>query len=211
MTLIMCSGCAWFQTKENLPAHELASNGMEAFSSGHYRNAIESFEKLKDWYPFSQYAILAELKIADAHYHLKEYEDAVAAYEEFESLHPRNEAVPYVIFQTGLCYYEQISSVDRDQTSARKSADIFTRVTDRYPDNEYAQRGSRLLKECMKQLCGHDLYVGKFYLKSKHYKAALCRFKQILTHYPDVGIHQEALQYIALCEQKLSGQQPEKE
>ena len=50
---------------------------MDAYDDGDYKVAIENFQKLKDWYPFSKYAILAELKIADSHYHLEQYEEAV--------------------------------------------------------------------------------------------------------------------------------------
>ena len=107
--LLVGSGCsalkktwnAFIGKDETGSAQELAWDGMDAYEDGDYKDAIEYFQKLKDWYPFSKYAILAELKIADAHYHLKQYDEAIFAYEEFEKLHPRNEAVPYVIYQIG--------------------------------------------------------------------------------------------------------------
>ena len=109
VAMLLFSGCALFfdNKADDKTAQELVNDGMEAFNSQRYRSAIESFDKLKDWYPFSKYAILAELKIADAHFYLGEYEAAIAAYESFENLHPRNEATPYVIFQRGLSYIEQ--------------------------------------------------------------------------------------------------------
>jgi len=200
ISLFVFSGCAWFKPKEEKNAQELVSDGMDQFNNGDYKDAIESFEKLKDWYPFSKFVILAELKIADAHYHIKEYDSAVEAYESFENLHPRNEAIPYVIFQTGRCYFEQIDTIDRDQTPAKKALDIFTRLKKQFPDDPYATKAEEHIKECNKSLAGHEFYVGEFYYKSKHYKAALNRFKSVLTNYPDVGIHQQALQYITLCE-----------
>lgn len=207
ISLLVVSGCAWFETKEEKTAQELASDGMDQFNRGKYRKAIESFEKLKDWYPFSKFVILAELKIADAYYNIKEYEEAVAAYEEFENLHPRNEAVPYTIYQIGLCYFEQIDTVDRDQTSAKKALDTFNRLKKQFPVDSYTIKAQEHIKKCLKSLAGHEFYVGIFYLKSKHYKAALNRFKSVLSNYPDVGVHQTALQYIALCEALLKEQQ----
>jgi outer membrane protein assembly factor BamD len=201
------SGCAWFESKEEKTAQELVSDGMDQFNSGNYKSSIESFEKLRDWYPFSKFVILAELKIADAYYHTKDYESAVAAYEEFENLHPRNEAIPYVIFQTGRCYFEQIDTFDRDQTPAKNALDIFKRLKKLFPGDPYAHRAEEHIKECFKSLAGHEFYVGEFYYKSKHYKAALKRFKSVLSNYPDVGIHQQALQYISLCEDLLTKQQ----
>ena len=210
ISLLLVSGCAWFETNEEKTAQELASDGMDQFNSEDYRESIESFEKLKDWYPFSKFAILAELKIADAYYNIKEYEEAVASYEEFESLHPRNEAIPYVIFQIGLCYFEQIDTIDRDQTPAKKALNTFNRLKQQFPGDSYTIKGEEHIKECLKSLAGHELYVGLFYFKNKHYKAALSRFKSVLTKYSDVGVHQMALQHIATCEALLKKQEEEK-
>lgn len=202
--VLMVSGCSWFETVEDKPAQELASDGMESLSAGRYQEAIESFEKLKDWYPFSKFAILAELKIADAYYRLENYPEAVAAYENFESLHPRNEAIPYVIYQIGRCYYEQIDSVDRDQISALKALETFRRLNRQFPQNEYAAKMEDHINRCLKSLAGHELYVGLYYYKTKHYKAALKRFEKVLSDYPDVGYHREAILNIARCEETLA-------
>jgi len=207
ISIFVFTGCAWFETKEEKPAQELANDGIDYFRDRDYRKAIESFEKLKDWYPFSKYAILAELKIADAHFSLEEYEDAIFAYEAFESLHPRNEAIPYVIYQVGLCYFKQIDTIDRDQTTAKKALDTFRRLKKQFPKSPYARNAGSRIKKCLKSLAGHELYVGLFYFKSKHYKAALNRFKSVLVNYPDVGVHKKALEHIALCEASLTKQQ----
>jgi outer membrane protein assembly factor BamD len=202
--LLVFSGCAWFEPKEEKTALELVSDGMEQFNDEDYNDSIESFEKLRDWYPFSKYVILAELKVADAYYHIKNYEEAVAAYESFEELHPRNEAIPYVIFQIGLCYYEQIDTIDRDQSPAKNALDTFNRLKNQFPENDYAHRSEEYIKHSIKSLAGHEFYVGLFYFKSKHYKAALHRFKSVLSEFPDVGVHQRALQYISRCEELLA-------
>jgi outer membrane protein assembly factor BamD len=206
IALFLFSGCAWFKPKEEKNAQELISDGMDQYNNEDYKEAVDSFEKLKDWYPFSKYVILAELKIADAFYRLKQYSEAVTAYESFENLHPRNEAVPYVIFQIGLCYYEQIDTVDRDQTPAKNALDTFKRLIKQFPDNSYSRRAKECMKVCIKSLAGHEFYVGFYYFKSKHYKAALKRFKSVLANYPDVGVHEQALKYTVLCENLLTKQ-----
>ncbi len=207
--LLVFSGCAWFQSKEEKPSQELARDGMEAYQKGKYDDAIESFQKLKDYYPFSKFAMLAELKIADSHFHLGQYDDAIFAYEEFERLHPRNEAIPYVIYQIGTCYFQQMDTVDRDQTSTQKALDAFDRLVKQFPEDAYAVSAKEHILKCLKSLAGHEFYVGYYYFKTKHYKAALYRFKTILTHYPDVGLHHQALQYITLCESSIKKQEAE--
>ena len=124
---------------DTAPAQQLAWDGMDAYEDGDYKDAIEYFQKLKDFYPFSKYAILAELKIADSHYHLEQYEEAIFAYSEFEKLHPRNEAIPYVIYQIGLCFFVQIDTIDRDQTPAAMALSTFQRLNKQFPDDQYAR------------------------------------------------------------------------
>ncbi len=201
---VLFGGCALFETQEEMTANELAQAGMAAFERGKYRRAIESFETLRDWYPFSKYASLAELKTADAYYHLEEYEEAVYAYEAFESLHPRNEAIPYVIYQIGRCYYEQMESIDRDQTATRKALDTFQRLRQAFPKSAYSMKAESHVKECYERLAGHEFYVGMFYYKSKHYKTALDRFQTVLDDYPTVGdLRWKARKYIALSKEQM--------
>jgi len=206
IALLICSGCAWFNPKAEPTAQELAEEGKNKFDKKNYRYAIQVFEKLRDWYPFSELAILAELKIAEAHFNLKQYEEAVIEYQAFENLHPRNELIPYIIYKTGLCYFNRVDTVDRDQTSAKKALDTFNRLMIQFPENEYANKSQAHIKKCLKNLAGNELYVALYYYKKKHYKAALHRFKSILADYPDVGVHYKASHYIALCEELLKQQ-----
>ena len=200
---LQVSGCSWFQPKKEKTARELAEEGMEAFKDEDYKKSIESFEKLKDWYPFSQYAILAELKLGDAHYQRKEYEEAIYAYEEFENLHPKNEAVPYVVYQIGRCYFDRRQTIDRDQTMTHQAVRVFTRLVRTYPASLYAKKAGEHIRVCEKNLAEHELYVAMFYYKTKHYRAALDRFKTVLTSYPDLGVQHKALEYIPLCQAKI--------
>jgi outer membrane protein assembly factor BamD len=198
------SSCTLFSNKEeNRTARELAEDGMEAFRDKDYLEAIEAFEKLRDWYPFSQYALLAELKLGDAHYHRQEYEEAIFAYQEFENLHPKNEAVPYVVYQTGLCYFDRIQTVDRDQTMAIESVRVFERLVSRYPDSPYAKKAQDHIRTCRKNMAEHELYVGNFYLKTKHYKGAQERFISVIRDYPDLGVHYKAIQNLERCRNEM--------
>jgi outer membrane protein assembly factor BamD len=178
----------------------LVQDGVDYFQDGKYKKAIESFEKLRDWYPFSRYAILAELKIADAYFNLKSYADAIFAYEEFEQLHPRNEAIPYVIYRIGRSYFNQIDTIDRDQSNAVKALETYRRLVEQYPDDAYAGMARSDMVACYRSLAGHAFYVGVFYYKNKNYPAAKARFTEVVETFPDVGYHHEALTYLANCE-----------
>ncbi|MEJ2365267.1 MAG: outer membrane protein assembly factor BamD, partial [Deltaproteobacteria bacterium] len=62
-------------------------------------------------------------------------------------------------------------------------------------------------------LAKHDLYIGRFYYKSKHYKAALGRFEGVLTGYMDVlspQTQREVERLITACTAKLSDRMGDK-
>lgn len=208
----LLSGCSaynsvrdfFFKEKDIEPAEILVQNGMDEFDGGDYKAALENFQKLKDWYPFSKYVTLAELKIADSHYHLEEYAEAILSYQEFVDLHPNNEAVPYVIYQIGRCHFDQMDAIDRDQSVTRKAMDTFFQLQKQYPGSLYAEMATEHINKCLKNLAGNEFYIAMFYYKNKRYEAALQRFKAIVTKYPDVGINRIALQYITKCESSLA-------
>ena len=201
MMALWFSGCAWFETSHEMEktAEELVLEGSSAFASGDYNDAIKAYTDLKDWYPFSKYAILAELKIADAHYQLEAYDEAIFAYEEFEKMHPQNEAVPSIIYRIGLCWFNQLDTIDRDHTPAKNSLIQFHRLIDQFPGSEYAQKAEKNIKICVDTLSGHELYVANFYMKTKKYKAALKRYEYLVENYPDSKESKEALNKIPEC------------
>ncbi len=207
---ITICGCARINHGNfELSAEQLATEGMNAYDNGKYKTALKYFEKLKDYYPFSKYAILAELKTADSYYYLKNYNEAVAAYEDFINLHPKNEAVPYVTYQIGMSYFDRSDTFDRDQESTRKSLDTLKSLIANYPKSEYVEKANLVINKCLKKITAHELYIGMFYFKSKHYKAAYARFNDIIEKYPDSESYAKAAEYIKYCENALNDKEKE--
>ena len=81
------------------PPDVMAKRGIEQLKKKKYIDAADTFTKLKDRYPYSEEALLAQIKLADSLYYNKKYDEAQQAYKEFEKLHPTNKAVPFVIYQ----------------------------------------------------------------------------------------------------------------
>jgi len=185
-------------------AAELMSDGIEKMNRGRFKDAAADFQQIKDRYPYSKYAIQAELKMADALYIQEAYDLAFDAYTEFEKLHPKNKEIPYVIFRRGLCQFDQVKSFDRDQGRMLRAKEEFERLIRLFPEDAYGQRAQQYLRECLISLSKYELYVGHFYFKKGKYQAALDRYLYVVNTYPDMGQYQEALEYISLCKQKIS-------
>ena len=104
-----------------MTAAELMEKGEDLLSRGYFYNASYHFQMVKDRYPYSRYAITAKLKLADAFYQAEAYEEAFQAYDEFERLHPKNQNIPYVIYQKGMSFFQQMTTTDRDQSSTMRA------------------------------------------------------------------------------------------
>ncbi len=208
LLLLAGYGCgSMFAPKTEKTAAQLATEAREAIADEDYREAIAAYSKITDWYPFSKYAEEAELKIADAHYHMQEYEQAISAYERFERLHPTNPRIDHVQYQIGRCYFDRMKGIDRDQTRTQKALKAFEKLRNRFPSSKYAEKAGKHIRKCKKTLAGHEFYVGEFYFKQERYKAALQRFQNVVQDYPrDLELHSRARDYIKRCRQAMAGQ-----
>lgn len=196
------------KNKEEKLAPELAEDARVQFEKERYKEAIEIYTKLRDWYPFDKLAIEAEYNIAEAHFKMEEYDEAALAYQEFEKLHPRHESIDYIIHQQALCYYNRLDTEDRDQSNALKAFSILTRLIRQYPDSAYVEDAEKEKKDCLKSLASHEMYVGRFYFKSKKYQSALNRFETVLEAYSGLGFDAEANELAEKSREKLA-EEPE--
>ncbi len=212
--LLLAMGCGLFKSQsakelERTP-ESLLMEGMDAYQRKRYEPAIEAFQKLKDRFPYNQYAIVAELKLADSYFLNKDYELAATAYKEFEKLHPANEIIPYVVFQQAMCYFKQMPTIDRDQSYASRATQEFERMIKTFPQSEYISQAKTNLITAKKNLLSHEFYIGEFYFKEKNYQAALGRFEGILRQFPDTPHPPKINDYIRTCKEKLAQSQPKK-
>ncbi|WP_446010165.1 outer membrane protein assembly factor BamD [Candidatus Electrothrix sp.] len=174
------------------PAGKLVTQGMEAFKIGRYNTAMEYFQEVKDQHPFSPEALLAELKLADCAFYNDNYEEAKELYKEFEERHPTNEAMPYVMFQIGMCDYSRTDRIDRDSTGAQDAIKSFSRLLRTYPDSPYTREAKARIRAAREFIVNHEYYVAVFYVRTKKYDQAKHRLKYIVTMYPNASITPKA-------------------
>ena len=173
-------------------AETIAYAALDDFNHGEYQKALKAFDDLKNRYPFSQFSLLAELKTADCKYYLEDYQEAVLLYQEFEENHPTNEAIPYVMFQIGMCQYNQIDTIDRDPAGAYSSIQAFNRLLRSYPLSPYSAEARAKITAAKTFLAGHEMYVADFYLRKEEYKQAESRLQYIVDNYPDTAVTPQA-------------------
>jgi outer membrane protein assembly factor BamD len=192
--LFGCGGKGKEVKKFEVDPEQLYKEGLARFNKRDYSEALKKFEELKSSFPDSPpFTIWAELKVGDCHFQQKEYPLAIAAYEEFKKIHPSHEEIPYVQFQIGMSYFNQMLSLDRDQTFTKKAISTFEYLIANYPPSLFTDKAKEKIGICTKRLADHEFYVGNFYYKHKIFQAAASRFEGLLEKFPKVPGEDETL------------------
>jgi outer membrane protein assembly factor BamD len=206
------SGCSWLWPKRQLEMTPEASfdRAMQLFSKKKYEKAAESFKQFKEDFPLSNYTPLAELRTADCYYFDKKYAEAIPLYEEFKKLHPLHQEIPFVIYQLGMCHFQQINTIDRDQTETEKAIEQFRYLVENFPQSPHASEAKKNLENCQGNLAEHEFYIGNFYYRTDRYKAARGRLAGILQNYPQTPRQKEIKRLIEECDRKIAKEEQER-
>jgi outer membrane protein assembly factor BamD len=200
------SGCGWWKssTPTRNTADGLYQKGFEEYQRGKYKKAVESFQRLKEEYPLSELALMAELGIADAYFSDKNYIDAVLSYNDFVNMHPLNDNITYALYQIAMCHFKQIDTIDRDQTETLNAKRASERLISRFPQSKFTPLAVNILKECNIKMAEHELYVGRIYFRMKKYPAALKRFETVTREYAGLGLEDKTNQLISKTKKRIS-------
>lgn len=188
--LSAASGCGlidyFFLPQPEDTAQEIYESGMNAMAEGRYSRAAETFGKLRDRFPFSPYATEAELGLADSYFLNRRYDEAIVAYKEFEALHPRDENIPYVLYQIGEANLKTFRSIDRPMTQVSEALEYFTRLEQSYPNTTFAAQARAKIVECRKLQAEHELYIADFYWRSGRYGSAWKRYSYVAESFSEL-------------------------
>lgn len=182
-------------------AQALYEEGLGKLEAEDYEGAIVIFEQVRSRFPYSSYAALAELGVADTQFRRARYLEAIDAYEAFIRFHPTHARLDYASFRVGESHYNTIPSnfflfppaSERDQTSVRSTRTALQAFLQRFPESQHGPRARDLLQEVLGVLARHELATAKFYARRGKWAGAAGRYRYLLRTYPGMGLDEEAL------------------
>jgi outer membrane protein assembly factor BamD len=164
-----------------------------------YEGAIAKFQAIVDNYPNSDYAIRAELAIADAYFQNGKYEEALSYYRDFSDLHPQHEKVPYTLWQAAQCHERRALAPARDQAATRDAIVFLDRLLLKHAHSSYAQQAEELWRELQSRLATNVEGIADFYFERGEYEAASERYRALLNEYPGLGFDPRVLFKLGEC------------
>jgi len=206
LCLLMGSACSkkHFHLTGNETDEEAINKCIKLSEKKHFAEAVECLEIFKSRFPDSNYALEAELKIADGYFNKKDWLLAAESYNLYARLHPNSDKLDYAYYRAGLSYEKLLpKKVDRDMSNIPEAEDNFANVFRRYPDSPYAAMAQTKYDEIKGRSAKKNMYVGVFYFKFGEYRAAIPRFLAVLQDYPGLGYDEDALYHLALSYHRL--------
>lgn len=185
------------------PVEELYNNGVDALNARRWSSASDQFNAVEQNYPYSSWAVNAQLMQGYSQYLQNKYTDAIGTLDQFIQLHPAHRDIAYVYYLRALCYYEQIADIERDQRGTEQAMNALREVVNQFPDSPYARDARLKIDLCFDHLAGKEMEVGRFYEKQHLYEAAIGRFQQVVddfqttNHVPE-ALHRLTEVYLAL-------------
>jgi len=219
-TLATLSACAGSTEGKDVAyvardVESLYAEAQKRLDKGNTLQAAALFDEVERQHPYSPWARRAQLMSAFSYYIARDYNKAIGNAQRFLSIHPGNKDAPYAYYLIALCYYEQISDVNRDQKITEQAQTALREVNRRFPQTEYAADARLKLDLVADHLAGKEMEIGRHYQRMGLWLAADMRFRNVVekfdttSHTPEalfrltesslaLGVPQEAVKYAAV-------------
>jgi len=203
-TLGGCGGARGAASVEySVSAQRNYEKGMDALQQEDWIAAAKYFAFIKSRFPYSKFAVLSELRLADAELGAEEFASAIDNYRLFIRLHPTHEMVSngYASFRIGDAYYKQLSgdswlmppAFEGDQSANEDAAAELSVFAEKYPQSPYREKAQLIIKKVGKKLADHEWYVAQYYWKRDKPMGTVLRLRRLLERYRGVGYDEDAL------------------
>ena len=181
---LIAIGCMSFdENVSDMPIHELYGKALEHYKSKNYKKAVEFFQAVERQYPFETWTIQAQVMIGYLQYLLKDFESAISSFKLFIELNPHHAHVPYAYYMLGMCYYQQLSIIKREQKSAEEGLEVFTIVYTKFPDTAFATDAKLKADYLRDHMAGKSVDIARFYQSNRSYDAAIGRLIDVVQMY----------------------------
>ncbi len=185
--------------------------GEAAFAAKNHLLAQRFYIFIRRKFPYSNFAVLSDLRIADCQFERERLLEAIDGYRNFVRLHPTHPKVAYAMFRVGVAHWQLVPndwfflppSHEKDQGAIRDAAESLAAFLRRFPEDENAEEAKKKLAEARSRLMDHDRYVADFYEREGKIRGYVGRLEHIKREFADVGLDAKLLLEIVMAYVRL--------
>ncbi|RME82030.1 MAG: outer membrane protein assembly factor BamD [Zetaproteobacteria bacterium] len=201
LLVLMAAACAKHEPVRD--ADRQFAHAMELLEAHDFARATLAFERFLAKYPLDPRANRAEVLRIYAAFRDREYILAETLAERFLDRVPGYKDAPYVWYMLGRAREAQLRGATHDVEPARKAAQAYRTLIERYPDTPYAEGAKKRLQRVRNLLAEHELAIARFYFKRGAYVAAINRCARVIERYQTTPAVEEALYLQAVAQWRL--------
>lgn len=149
------------------------------------KGAIKVFEQIIERNPLGFISTDAQIKIADAYYQMRKFEDAEGAYLRVLENYPNSEWIPYAQYRIPYCKMSSIRIQERNYELLSQARYGFEEFMANNPDGALVPITKEILVEIDITMARRDYETGMFYLRKKRPDAGAIYFESVVKDYPN--------------------------
>src|ERR1051326_9174202 len=184
----------------NEPDRVLFERAMKDLEKSRFTVARLTLQTLISTYPDSEFLPPAKYALAESFYRentTASQTQAEAEFKDYITFFPTSDLAADAQLKIALTHVRRMDSPDRDRTQAILAEAELKTMIESYPDSRLLEEAKQKLRGVQEVLAEGDNSVGNFYYQRKAYPAAVARYKQVMTRYPDYSKMPDTLYNLA--------------
>ena len=167
--------------------------GVKALEEGDILFASKKFNEAELLFPQSNWAPKSSLMSAYSLYLYDYYGEAIFNLERHLINYPLDKNTAYAYYLMAICYFEQTDDEKTDLQKLLKSKELFEKIIQQYPNTDFALDSKYKLELILDILAAKEMYIGRYYMKTEKWIAAINRFQNVVKNYDETPYIEEAL------------------
>jgi outer membrane assembly lipoprotein YfiO len=147
-----------------------------------------------EFLPQAKYAMAESFFKENSHSSLSQAEDG---FKDYITFFPTSDLADDAQLKIAMTHIRRIEKHDRDNTQARLAEVELKSMIESYPDSNLLDEAKRDLRAVQEVLADGVNGVADFYMLHRNYGAAISRYKEVMTKYPDYSRLPETLYQLA--------------
>ena len=172
---------------------KIYKEAIEEFNDSQLYVAAQKFLEAERAYPQSEWAGKSAIMASYSYYLINFYSDSIQIAERYIKTYPIDKFIPYAHYIIAMCYYEQILDEQKDLGPLLMSQQKLLFIYENFPETDYALDASYKLELINDQLAKKEMSIGRYYMKTEKWIAAINRFKTVVQKYDTSVYVEEAL------------------
>lgn len=178
-SLILCLAAISCKKKPDVSPEELLEKGLNNARKKNYESCIYNLGKIDEIAPYSTYSKTSTPVLIYCNYMQGNYEKLQAMIDNFESVYPNNEQLPYVYYLRGLSYFRMIKNYKKSLQNIENILVVITRLNEIAPESKYAENLNKIIPFVLELQDHHNLYIAQNYVKTQNFIAAANRYSTL--------------------------------